>query len=93
VKQPERVRRFSGVPAFSCLGVERVIEETYYTIKELSGVLRLSFERARQLVKEEPGVLRFAPEAKARKPGRRTIYRIPESVVQRILRRSANPAA
>jgi hypothetical protein len=69
------------------------VTETYYTIKEFSGMLRLSFERARQLVKNEPGVLRFAPEMNVRKPGRRTIYRIPESVVQRILRRSANPAA
>ena len=67
--------------------------ERHFTINELSELLNMSFERTRQLVKDEPGVLRFAPEGKASKPGRRTMYRIPETVVQRILRRSANPAA
>ena len=67
--------------------------EKHFTINELSELLNMSFERTRQLVKNEPGVLRFAPERKSSKPGRRTMYRIPESVVQRILRRSANPAA
>jgi len=66
--------------------------EKYYTINELCEILKMSFERVRQLVRNEPGVLRFAPEC----PGKRRtriMYRIPESVVQRILRRSANPAA
>lgn len=67
--------------------------EKHFTINELSELLNMSFERTRQLVKDEPGVLRFAPEGKKARPGRRTMYRIPESVVQRILRRSANPAA
>lgn len=66
--------------------------EKHYTINDLCGILSMSFERARQLVKDEPGVLRFAAE---RSTGRRTrtMYRIPETVVQRILRRCANPAA
>jgi hypothetical protein len=65
--------------------------ERHYTIAELAGILNMSFERTRQLVKDEPGVLRFAPRPEAL--GRsRIMYRIPESVVQRILRRSANPA-
>jgi hypothetical protein len=59
--------------------------EHHYTINELRGLLNMSFERTRQLVKDEPGVLRFGN-------GRRTMYRIPESVVQRILLRCANPA-
>jgi hypothetical protein len=67
--------------------------EKYYTINELAEMLHMSFERARQLVKDEPGVLRFAPQSNGGKPRRRTMYRIPESVVHRILRRSANPAA
>lgn len=67
--------------------------EKHYTINELAELLAMSFERTRLLVKDEPGVLRFPSEGKARRPGRRTMYRIPESVVQRILRRSANPAA
>lgn len=68
-----------------------VIEGHYYTINELSDLLGMSFERTRQLVKDEPGVHRFGHGT----PGKRTriMYRIPESVVQRILRRSANPAA
>lgn len=65
--------------------------ERHYTINELAEMLRMSFERVRLLVKDEPGVLRFshAPAKGARR--RRTMYRIPESVVQRILRRCANP--
>ena len=67
--------------------------EKHFTINELSELLNMSFERTRQLVKDEPGVLRFATAEKSAKPGLRTMYRIPESVAQRILRRSANPAA
>ena len=67
--------------------------EKHYTINELCELLNMSFERTRQLVMDEPGVLRFMPHGKTNRPGRRTMYRIPESVVQRILRRSANPAA
>ncbi len=66
--------------------------EKHYTINELCELLNMSFSRVRVLVKDEPGVLRFAAEGK-RGPGRPTMYRIPESVAQRILRRSANPAA
>jgi hypothetical protein len=67
--------------------------EKHYTINELSELLNMSFERTRQLVKDEPGVLRFRPTGKSAKRGGRTMYRIPEGVVHRILRRSANPAA
>lgn len=63
--------------------------ERHYTINELSEALQISFERCRQMVKSEPGVLRFGRQS----PGKRsrTLYRIPESVIQRILRRCANP--
>ena len=67
--------------------------EKHYTITEISEQLNMSFERTRKLIKDEPGVLRFAPEAMTGKHRSRTMYRIPESVVQRILRRSANPLA
>lgn len=70
-----------------------VMIEKHYTINEVSELLNMSFERTRQLVKDEPGVLRFSAEGQTNKPRRRTMYRIPESVLQRILRRSANPAA
>jgi len=66
--------------------------ERYYTISELAKILRMSFERVRCMVKNEAGVLCFRPESPAK--GRtRIMYRIPESVVQRILRRAANRAA
>lgn len=67
--------------------------EKHYTINELSERLHMSFERTRQLVKDEPGVLRFQAESMSGKQRSRSMYRIPESVVQRIVRRSANPAA
>ena len=38
-------------------GMVQVIEK-HYTINDLTGLLNMSFERARQLVKDEPGVLR-----------------------------------
>jgi len=67
--------------------------EKHYTINDIAGMLSMSLERVRQLVKGEPGVLKLTPEAKGGKPARKTMYRIPESVVQRILRRCSNPAA
>jgi hypothetical protein len=67
--------------------------EKYYTINEFSDLLKLSFERTRQLVMREPGVLRFVSGGPTVRRRTRATYRIPESVVERILRRSANPAA
>jgi hypothetical protein len=67
--------------------------EKHYTIGELAERLQMSLERTRLLVKDEPGVLRFTAERNDRKQPRRAMYRIPESVVERILRRSSNPAA
>lgn len=72
--------------------------EKHYTINDLAELLSMSFERVRQLVMNEPGVLVFAPPTTSntrRKQSNRTrhMYRIPASVVQRILRRCANPVA
>jgi hypothetical protein len=65
--------------------------EKHYTINELCDLLNMSFSTVRLLVKDEPGVLRFHT-SKGRAAARtRTMYRVPESVVQRILRRSTNP--
>lgn len=58
--------------------------ERHYTINDLSEQLSMSFEKVRLLVKDEPGVLRIWA-------GKRSMYRIPESVLQRMLRRFANP--
>lgn len=63
--------------------------EQHYTIAEVSESLKLSLERVRQLVMNEPGVIRLAPE---NTKGKKTMYRIPASVLQRILKRNANPA-
>ena len=65
--------------------------EKQYTINELCDLLNMSFSTVRLLIKDEPGVLKF--HANNRGPGKRvrTMYRIPESVVCRIIRRSANP--
>jgi hypothetical protein len=75
-------------------GLSGVAVEPYFTISELAELLALSFERARQLVMFEPGVLVFEPQGKRKDGGRgrsRKTYRIPGSVVERILRRHANP--
>jgi len=68
--------------------------EQYYTIKELAERLKTSPSKTRLMIKDEPGVLRILPEPSRgkRKTRPKTMYRIPESVVERILRRSANPA-
>ena len=68
---------------------QRPAFEAFYTISELAEILRMSFERVRCMIKNEPDVLRIAPESPAK--GRTRIsYRIPLSVVQRIIRRNQN---
>ena len=75
-----------------------LIEPSYYTINDLSKLLNMSFERVRQLFMHEPGVIAVPPAksraTKARNGQSRTrnMYRIPASVVERILRRYTNPA-
>lgn len=65
--------------------------EEQCTIAELAKQLKVSHEKARQMVKDEPGVLVFqGPPQKGKRP--KAMYRIPRSVVERILRRSANPS-
>jgi len=65
--------------------------EKHYTINDLCDLLSMSFERVRQLVMNEPGVVVLPPNGPSKRRTRK-MYRIPESVVQRILRRSTNPA-
>jgi hypothetical protein len=71
--------------------------EKCYTIAELALLLHMSLERTRQLVMAEPGVLVFSQHQASKDRGgeRRTrnMYRVPASVVERILRRCANPMA
>ena len=67
--------------------------EQHYSIAEFAKVLSVSYERVRQLVMNEPGVLQIPPVSARGKRTKRSkmMYRIPESVVQLILRRCANP--
>ena len=69
--------------------------EQHFTISELASRLKTSAEKTRMMVKNEPGVvcIQPTPTTDKRKPRLKLMYRIPESVVERILRRSANPAA
>ena len=65
--------------------------EKQYTINELCDLLNMSFSTVRLLVKDEPGVLRFQTCKRGVAKRARTMYRIPESVLQRIVRRCMNP--
>ena len=65
--------------------------EKHYTINELCDLLKMSFSTVRLLVKDEPGVLKFQTTKRCAAKRARTMYRIPESVLQRIIRRCANP--
>jgi hypothetical protein len=72
-----------------------VMIERHYTINDLSELLQTSLSKTRLMVKDEPGVLRILPKppvGRKRMPREKIMYRIPQSVVERILRRSANPA-
>ncbi len=72
--------------------LEKVLAvERQYTINELCDLLNMSFSTVRLLVKDEPGVLRFQTSKRGSAKRARTMYRIPESVVKRIIRRCANP--
>jgi hypothetical protein len=65
--------------------------EKQYTINEICDLLNMSFSTVRQLVKDEPGVLKFQTTDRGPAKRARSMYRIPESVVSRIIRRSTNP--
>ena len=72
--------------------VDRIIvDERHFTINELCDLLKMSFSTVRLLVKDEPGVLKFQTSKRGTAKRARTMYRIPESVVQRIIRRCTNP--
>lgn len=65
--------------------------EKHYKIRYLEERLSLSYERVRQLVLNEPGVVVLPPTKAQSKRRTRNTYLIPESVVLRILRRCTNP--
>jgi hypothetical protein len=53
----------------------------YYTIRDVAEELRISYSKARDLVKDEPGILNLSN-------GKRKLRRIPSEVYERILRRA-----
>lgn len=65
--------------------------EKHYKIKYIQDRLSLSYERVRQLVIHEPGVVILPPTKPQSKRRTRNTYLVPESVVLRILRRCTNP--
>ena len=66
--------------------------EKYFTIKELLEPLNMSFERLRQLFMYEPDVVVIPPHGARLDRRTKRMYRIPAKVVERVLRRCANPA-
>jgi hypothetical protein len=69
------------------------LDKPFYTIKEIATMLCFGRDKVRLLIKDEPGVLKF-PEITGGKKSRdaRIDYRVPADVLERILRRSANPS-
>jgi hypothetical protein len=65
--------------------------EKHYSIRQLAAQLGISLERTRQLVMSEPGVLRLTQPRRKPATREKVLWRIPESVAERILRRAANP--
>lgn len=60
-----------------------VVSERIYTPKEIAEHYQVSVHTAQNLFRNEPGTIRLANS----KPGRRqrTLLRVPESVVQRVM--------
>jgi hypothetical protein len=66
--------------------VERFMER-HYTLSEIAAMWNLSHDFVRRLFQSEPGVLIMGREEPTSSRRRYAIYRIPESVVERIHRR------
>jgi hypothetical protein len=82
----------NGRQSISTTGKSEMIEQ-HITIAELAARLSCSVEKTRMLVMKEPGVACFRRDAKkGDKRAPKTMYRIPESVAERIVRRTLNPA-
>jgi hypothetical protein len=58
----------------------------YWTIKEFAQAFRMSPDRARRLLRDEPGVIIIPGPS-----GRYVTYLIPDAVVERIRKRFSNP--
>jgi hypothetical protein len=80
-----------SLAGFQVTTIGRIWVTAEDTINELCDLLKMSFSTVRLLVKDEPGVLRFQTSKSCAAKRVRTMYRIPESVLQRIIRRCTNP--
>jgi len=67
------------------------ITERHYTVTEIAESLNLSYDSARKLFLNEPGVLVLASPPKKYKRRHRTL-RVPVSVFERVYRRLLNAA-
>ena len=65
-------------------------EERHFTVLELAAIWKLSGEFVRQLIENEPGVTEWVRQ----RPGARRyrVFRIPESVAQRLYARALSRA-
>jgi hypothetical protein len=65
------------------------VTERIYTAHDVAGILRLSDDKVRRMFQDEPGVLVIGDGGTKHKR-RYTTLRIPESVLERVLRRMSN---
>lgn len=65
-------------------------QERHYTVAEIADLWSLSRDAVRKVFEREPGVLVLGSDGSRSKRGYHTL-RIPESVLERVHRRSCNP--
>jgi hypothetical protein len=65
------------------------IADKHYSVREVASLLNLSDDKVRRLFQDEPGVLVIGDQSRKSKR-RYTTLRIPESVLERVLRRFSN---
>jgi hypothetical protein len=71
--------------------LQELITERHFTVHEIAESLNISYDSARRLFLDEPGVVVIASPPKKYKRRHRTL-RIPESVFERVYRRLRNAA-
>jgi len=66
---------------------EPSLPERYYTVADVANRLRLSKDFVRSIFEKEPGVIVFEGEKSSRHKRRYRTMRIPEQVLERVIRR------
>lgn len=72
-------------------GSIRAYHERHYSVAEVAGMWSLGEDKVRDLFENEPGVMVISNEGLRGRRRRYRTLRIPESVVQRVHRRLAQP--